>query len=39
MTIKAKTKSHSNVVECFKEIPFYNTPIEKPKMKRLKNID
>ena len=23
----------------FKELPFYNKPIEKPKIKRLKNID
>ena len=26
-------------VDCFKELPFYNKPIEKPKIKRLKNID
>ena len=25
--------------ECFKELPFYNKPIKKPKVKRLKNID
>ena len=26
-------------VDCFKELPFYDVPIEKPKIKRLKNID
>ena len=34
-----KVKSHPDVVDNFKEIPFYNKPIEKPKVKRLKNID
>ena len=38
MTNKTKTKSHPCVVEYFKEIPFYNKPIEKPKIKRLKDI-
>ena len=28
-----------NGVNYFKELPFYNKPIEKPKLKRLKNID
>ena len=28
-----------NGVNYFKELPFYNKPIEKPKIKRLKNID
>ena len=28
-----------DTVECFKELPFYNKPIKKPKVKRLKNID
>ena len=31
--------THPSVKDCFKEIPFYNRPIEKPKIKRLKNID
>ena len=35
----AKIKSHPSVVDYFKELPFYNKPIEKPKIKRLKNID
>ena len=28
-----------NGVNHFKELPFYNKPIKKPKIKRLKNID
>ena len=28
-----------SIVDYFKELPFYNVPIDKPKMKRLKNID
>ena len=39
MTVLSKVKSHSDVVDNFKELPFYNKPIEKPKVKRLKNID
>ena len=31
--------THPNVEDYFKEIPFYNKPIEKPKIKHLKNID
>ena len=31
--------SHPHVVEYFKELPLYNKHIEKPKIKRLKNID
>ena len=31
--------THLNVTDYFKEIPFYNRPIEKPKIKRLRNID
>ena len=34
-----KVKSHPDVVDNFKEILFYNKPIEKPNVKRLKNID
>ena len=29
----------SNQANYFKELPFYNKPIEKPKIKRLKNIN
>ena len=35
----SKIKSHSDVVDHFKELPFYNKPIKKPKIKRLKNIE
>ena len=31
--------THPDVKDYFKEIPFYNKPIEKPKYKGLKNID
>ena len=31
--------SKNNVVDHFKEVPFFNKPIKKPKIKRLKNID
>ena len=39
MTALKKCKSNTNVVEYFKEFSFYNKHIERPKMKRLKNID
>ena len=39
MAVKEKVKSHPDVVHYFKELPFYNKQIEKPKIKRLKNID
>ena len=39
MTVLSKIKSHSDVIDYFKELPFYNKPIKKPKVKRLKNID
>ena len=39
MTIKDKIKSHPHVIGYFKELPLYNKRIEKPKTKRLKNID
>ena len=39
MAIFPRIKSHSDAVDYFKELPFYNKPIEKPKVKRLKNID
>ena len=38
MAILSKIKSHSDVIDYFKELPFYNKPIKKP-AKRLKNID
>ena len=39
MTVLSKIKSHSDVIDYFKELPFYNKPIKKPKVKRLKTID
>ena len=35
MTVLSKI----DIVDYFKELPFYNNPIEKPKIKRLKNVD
>ena len=34
MAILSKLKSHSDVINYFKELPFYNKPIERP-VKRL----
>ena len=31
--------SENNIVKCFKELPPYNEPIKKTKIKRLKNND
>ena len=39
MAVLSKNKSHSDVIDYFKELPFYNKPIEKPKVKRFKDID
>ena len=39
MTILSKIKPDSDAVDYFKELPFYNKPIKKPKVKRLKDID
>ena len=39
MAILSKIKPHSDAVSYFKELLFYNKSIEKPKVKRLKNID
>ena len=39
MTVPKKIKSHPDVINYFKELPFYNIYTEKPKIKRLKNID
>ena len=39
MTALKKVKSHPDGVDYFKELPFHNRRIEKPKIKRLKNID
>ena len=34
-----KNETSFCVVDYFKELPFYNKPIKKPKVKHLKNID
>ena len=39
LSILSKIQSNSDVVDYFKEPPFYNKPIKKPTVKRLKNID
>ena len=39
MAVLSKIKSHPDVADHFKELPFYNNPIKKPKVKHLKNID
>ena len=39
MAVLSKFKSHSDAIDYFKELLFYNKPIKKPKVKRLKNID
>ena len=37
MGILSKIKSHSDVIDYFQELPFYNKPIKRP-IKHLKNI-
>ena len=39
MAVLSKIKSHCDAVDYFEELPFYNKPIEKPKVKCLKNIN
>ena len=39
MAVLPKIKSHSNALDYFKELSFYNKPIKKPKINCLKNID
>ena len=39
MAFLSKIKPHFDAVDHFKELPFYNKRIKKPKVKRLKNID
>ena len=38
MEVLLKIKPQSDAVDYFKELPFYNKPIEKPKVKRLKRL-
>ena len=35
----SEIKSHSDDIDYFKELPFYNKRIKRPKVKRSKNID
>ena len=37
--VLSKIKPYCDAADHFKELPFYNRPIKKPKVKRLKNID
>ena len=39
MAVLSDIRSHPDVVNYFKKFPFYNKPIEKPKIKHLKNTD
>ena len=39
MEILSEIRSHPDVADYFKKLPFYNKPIEKTKIKRLKNFD
>ena len=39
MAVLSKIKPHSDAVDYCKELPFYNKPTKKPKVKHLKNID
>ena len=39
IAVLSKIKSHSDAADYFKELSFYNKPIKKPKVKRLKNIN
>ena len=39
MTTLPKIKPDSDALNYFKEVPFYNKLIKKPKVKRVKNID
>ena len=39
MVTMKKVKSHPDIVNYFKELPFYNKHIEKPIIKHLENID
>ena len=38
MTLQENIKYHLDVVHYFKEVPFYNKYVEKPKSKSLKKI-
>ena len=39
MAVLPKIEPYSDALGYFEELPFYNKPIKKPKVKPLKNID
>ena len=39
MAVLSKIKPQFDAADYFQELPFYNKPIKKPKVKRLKNTD
>ena len=39
VAVLSKINPHSDAANYFKELPFYNKPIQKPKVRHLKNID
>ena len=39
MTVQEKIEPYPDVINYFKELPFYNKYLEKSKIKCLKNID
>ena len=39
MAVLKKIKSHPDAVDYFKELPLYKKHIERPTIKRLKNVD
>ena len=39
MAVLSKNKRYSDIIDYFKELPFYNKPIKKSTVKRLKGID
>ena len=39
MAVLSKIKPHYDAVDYSKELPFYNKSIEKPRVKRFKNIN
>ena len=39
MAVREKINSHPDLIVYFKELPFYNKYVQKPRVKRLKSID
>ena len=38
ISVSSKIKSHSDAADFFEDLAFYNKPIKKPKVKRLKTL-